>query len=453
MGKYMGEYKEKLRTADEIAVMIKDKDYITYSGLSMNPVLVDEAIGNRITELNDIILRTGSRYIPSKIAMNDPECKHHTYLSGFMSPIERKLGSESRAFYLSGNYSSSPPLTRAKLPFLDMPGRLVAVLGVTSMDKHGFFNFSGYNSHMHALAEACELVILEVNEQAPYVLGGEQESIHISEIDYIVEGSYPMLAVPGNIPASDIDKKIAAHIVEHIEDGCCLQLGIGGIPNQVGSILADSDLKDLGMYSEMMCDSFMHMFEKGKITGANKGIDRFKMTFTFAMGTKELYDFIDYNPVCASYPSDICNDARRIGLNDKMISINNAIEVDLYGQISSESSGTRQISGTGGQLDFTIGANISKGGKSFICISSTRKDKSGNTISQIVPTFEPGTIATVPRTYADYIVTEYGAVQLRGRTTWLRAEKLISIAHPDFRDDLIKAAQKANIWTKTNKIE
>lgn len=242
-------------------------------------------------------------------------------------------------------------------------------------------------------------------------------------------------------------------MVEHIHDGCCLQLGIGGMPGQIGKILADSDLKDLGVYTEMMCDSFMEMFEKGRITGAKKGVDRYKMTFTFAMGTQKLYDWMDYNQMCASYPSDICNYPPRIAMNDNMRCINNAVEVDLYGQVSSESSGFRQISGTGGQLDFTIGAAMSRGGKSFICLSSTTTDKDGNRVSRIVPYLKHGTIITVPRTYTDYVVTEYGVAHLRGRSAWKRAEKLISIAHPDFRDDLVKAAEKQNLWTRTSKLE
>jgi acyl-CoA hydrolase len=177
------------------------------------------------------------------------------------------------------------------------------------------------------------------------------------------------------------------------------------------------------------------------------------MTFTFVMGTKTLYEWIHYNPICASYPSDICNDFSRIALHDKMFAVNNALEVDLTGQVSSESVGFTPISGPGGQLDFAIGAFNSKGGKSFICLSSTTQDKDGNTVSRIVPYFAPGTIIDVPRTFSDYVVTEYGVAALKGRPTWARAEKLINIAHPDYRDELIKMAEKAHFWRKTNKLE
>ncbi|MEN6461912.1 MAG: acetyl-CoA hydrolase/transferase C-terminal domain-containing protein, partial [Syntrophomonas sp.] len=226
---------------------------------------------------------------------------------------------------------------------------------------------------------------------------------------------------------------------------------IGGLPNVVGSLIADSDLKDLGVHTEMMVDAYMEMYEAGRITGARKNIDRFKMVYTFAMGSSKLYDFMDNNPMCASYPVDYSNDPRIIAQNDKVISINNAIEVDLFSQVCSESAGIRNISGTGGQLDFVLGAYASREGKALICISSTFNDCQGNLQSRIKPVLTPGAIVTASRAVVHYIVTEYGIAQMKGKSTWQRAEALVDIAHPDFQDELIKAANEMNIWLRTNK--
>jgi acyl-CoA hydrolase len=283
-------------------------------------------------------------------------------------------------------------------------------------------------------------------------LGGNRESIHISEVDYIVEGdNRPLIELP-ELPVSDIDEKIAAIVLDEIEDGACLQLGIGAMPNAVGAMIAKSDIKDLGVHTEMLVDSFVDMYEAGRITGRRKQLDKCKIVYTFALGTNKLYNFLDRNPACAIFPVDYTNDPYIIGQNEKVIGINNAIEVDLYGQVASESSGIRHISGTGGQLDFIIGAYYSKGGKGLICLTSTFTDKDGSLKSRITPVLTPGTIVTVPRSINFYVVTEYGIAMLKGKSTWQRAEALINIAHPDLRDELIKEADRMNIWVRSNKI-
>jgi acyl-CoA hydrolase len=198
----------------------------------------------------------------------------------------------------------------------------------------------------------------------------------------------------------------------------------------------------------MLVDSFVDLYNAGRVTGRKKSVDHLKMAYTFAMGTKKLYDFLDHNPTCASYPVSYINDPRMIAFNNKVVAINNAIEVDLYGQVCSESVGDSQKSGTGGQLDFIFGAFMSKGGKGIISLSSTYTDKDGNLQSRIVPTVEPGSIVTVPRSIVQYVATEFGVVQLKGKSTWERAEALISIAHPDFQEELIRQADQMKIWVK-----
>ena len=258
--------------------------------------------------------------------------------------------------------------------------------------------------------------------------------------------------LPG-IKPTEIDVAIANHLMEYIHDNCCVQLGIGGMPGALGTAIAESDLKNLGGHTEMFVDAYVDMIEAGRMNGMAKNFDRGRVAYTFAIGSQRMYDFMDNNPVCASYPVDYTNDPRVISGLDNFISINGAVEVDLYSQVNGESNDTVQISGNGGMWDFVMGAQWSKGGKSFICLPSTYTDKEGNLKSRIVPTFAPASITTICRQMVDYIVTEYGAVRLRAKPTWWRAEELISIAHPDFRDELIKEAQKMNIWTKTNKLE
>ncbi|NMC27417.1 MAG: butyryl-CoA:acetate CoA-transferase, partial [Syntrophomonadaceae bacterium] len=215
---------------------------------------------------------------------------------------------------------------------------------------------------------------------------------------------------------------------------------------------AQSDLKDLGVNTEMLVDSFVDMYDAGRITNLRKQLDKGRMVYTSAMGTKKLYDFLDQNPVCASFPVSYTNDPAVIRQQDNMICINNAVEIDLFSQVCSESSGVRHISGTGGQLDYIFGSYGSKGGKGLVCLTSTYKDKEGNLKSRIVPTLTPGAIVTVPRSMNYYVVTEYGIANMKAKSTFERAEALINLAHPDLRDELIAEADKMGIWVRTNKI-
>jgi acyl-CoA hydrolase len=327
----------------------------------------------------------------------------------------------------------------------------VAMLRVTPMDKHGYFNFSLSTAQIRSICDVAKIIILEVCPGTPWACGGNgEELIHISEVDYIVEFDSPVLQVPPAKP-NDIDKKIAEVVLGHMVDGACVQLGIGGMPNVVGTLLAESDLKDIGCHTEMLVDAFYHLWKVGKLTNKRKNIDKGKTVWAFAMGSDFLYEWIDHNPGLATYPYSYTNDPAIIAQNDNVISINACLEVDLYGQIASEASNYRHISGTGGQLDFANGAYLSKGGKSLICCTSSYTDKQGNLRSRIIPAMQPGTIITVPRNQAHIIVTEYGSCDLAGRSTWERAERIINIAHPDLRDGLIKEAEKMNIWRRSNK--
>lgn len=302
------------------------------------------------------------------------------------------------------------------------------------------------------MCETAKHVIVEVNENMPRCLGGTECGVHISDVTYIVEGENPPVSEMGAGAApTDVDRAVAKLIVEEIPNGACLQLGIGGMPNTVGSMIAESDLKDLGVHTEMYVDAFVDIARAGKINGSKKNIDRYRQTYAFGAGTKKMYDYMDENPELMSAPVDYTNDIRSISALDNFISINNAVDLDLFGQVAAESSGIKHISGAGGQLDFVLGAYLSKGGKSFICCSSTFQGKDGSLQSRIRPTLAGGSIVTDTRANTHYVVTEYGKVNLKGLSTWQKAEALISIAHPSFRDELIAEAEKMSIWRRSNK--
>lgn len=447
MASYMEEYKRKLVTADEAVKVVKSGDWVEMGWCVGAPNVLDKALAKRKDELTDVKLRGGVQIWPMHCMQADPEGKTFTWVDWHFSGQVRKLYDAGLAYYAPIKYCELPRYIRQEVEAVD-----VLMCQVAPMDKHGFFNFGPQTSHMMALAERAKVIIVEVNEKMPRVLGGREEAIHISRVDYIVEGDNADLPQLPAVPPTEVDQAVAKLIVEEIVDGATIQLGIGGMPNAVGAMIAQSDLKDLGVHTEMFVDAYVDMFDAGKITGARKNIDRYKMVFAFAAGTQKLYDLVDDNPMVAGYPVDYTNHPSTVALFDNFVSINNAIEVDLFGQVCAESAGWRHISGTGGQLDFVQGAYDSRGGKSFICLSSTFTDKNGNMKSRIVPTLTPGAITTDPRTATHYVVTEYGKANLKGRSTWQRAEALINIAHPDLREDLIKEAEKMKIWRKTNKI-
>ncbi len=445
--KLLSEYQKKLVTADEAVKCVKPGDWIDYGAFAGNVRCLDKALAGRKDDLKDIkIWSIGNPYIP-EVMIADPRGETFTWNSWHMSATDRRMAnSDTPVYYSPMRYSEIPRYVRQEIEPID-----VAMVQVTPMDQHGYFNFGLQNSYTKAVCERSRIVILEVNNNQPRCLGGFEECIHISDVDYIVESNHDLLpqALPGTPTA--VDRKVAELVMEDLHDGCVLQLGIGGMPNVIGMMIAQSDLKDLGCHTEILVDAYVHMVNAGKMTGARKNFEPGKMVYTFGLGTQLLYDFLDNNPLCASYPVNYTNDVAIASRNDNLVSINNAIEVDLYGQVCAESAGIRQISGTGGQLDFILAAYKSRGGKSFICLPSSYKTKEGRIRSRIVPTLQTGGIATAPRTTGHFIVTEYGKFNLKGKTVWQRAEGLINIAHPDTREDLIKAAEAQGIWRRSNK--
>jgi len=443
---YIEEYKSKQVLAGEAVRVVKSGDWVDYGLLTAQPVMLDRALAGRKNDLRDVNIWSVLTLYPPRVLEADPAGESFVWNSWHFSGLDRKMMKSGIPVYYSPmRYSELPRYIRENIEPLD-----VALRQVAPMDRHGYFNFGPQNSHSKAVCDRAKVVIVEVNSNQPRCLGGYQEALHISEVDFIVEGNNnPLPELPAGT-STDVDRIIAGQIVEEMEDGCCIQLGIGSLPNAVGKMIAESDLKDLGCHTEMLADSYVDMCQSGKLNGRRKSTDPGKLAYSFALGTKRLYDFIDDNPQCAIYPVDYTNNPAVAASNERLVTINNAVEVDIYGQVCSESAGTCHISGTGGQLDFVLAAYQSRGGKSFICLPSCYCCSDGQMKSRIVSTLDKGAIVTDPRTVAQYIVTEYGKFNLKGKTTWQRAEGLINLAHPDFREDLVKAAEKQGIWRRSN---
>jgi len=437
------EYRNKLRTPEQAVKAVKSGDWVDYTTSLGFPTLLDEALAKRRDELWDVKIRGNLSFGPIRVAECDPERTHFHYNSWHFSAYERKLCDRGLCNYIPMVFRNVVPFYRH---FLEVN---VAMMCVTPMDKHGYFNLSCATGIARGILDKADIVILEVNERLPKIYGGFDETIHISEVDYVVEGEHGQLVQLPVAKATPEDVKIAENILPYIESGASLQLGIGGMPSVVGKMLVESDLEDLGMHTELMSDAYVDLYESGKLNNSRHTSKGKGMT-GIAFGTDRLYEFIDQNPAVTVAPLEYINGLATISEIEKMVSINSCISTDLFGQICSESSHMRHISGTGGQLDYVTGTAMAKGGKSFICMTSYFMDKDGVRKSRIIPKFE-GDIITTPRSQAHFIVTEYGCVNLAGCSTWERAEKLISIAHPDFRDELVAAAEKQKIWRKSNK--
>ncbi len=439
-------YQQKLTTPEQAVKAVKSGDWVDYGWCTNHPVALDRALAARKDELTDVKVRGGVTMWMPEIAKAEDAGDHFTWNSWHCSRIDRKIIGKGMGFFAPMRYSELPRFYRENVT-VD-----VAMIQVTPMDSHGNFSYALAASHLADMLDKAKVIILEVNQNLPWVYGLTGSEINIADVDYVVEGDNPAVAqLGGGGEPTDVDRAVAKLIVEQIPNGACLQLGIGGMPNTVGSMIAQSDLKDLGVHTEMYVDGFVDMALAGKLTGRNKALDKGRQVYAFAAGTQKLYDYVDRNPAVMAAPVDYTNDVRVLAQLDNFISINNAIDMDLFGQVNAESAGLKHISGTGGQLDFVMGAYLSKGGKSFICMSSTVTGKDGSVKSRIVPTLTPGSIATDPRSCVQYIVTEHGMIDLKGLSTWERAEAIISIADPQFREQLIQDAQKMGIWRRSNK--
>lgn len=425
------EYKKKKVSTQDAVSVVKSGDRVYVSGNAATPFNLVEALAHRKDELQDVEI------VHVLLLGDDPLSKpdmegHFRHNSLFVGPGDRAAVNEGRADYI--------PVFLYEIPQLFYSQQLpieIAFLHLSPPDEHGFMSLGVECLTSKAVAETAKIVVAQVNDKMPRTLG--DSFIHVSRVSKIVETSVDLPTLEP-IPFTEVEKRIGSYIASLVEDGSTLQLGIGGIPN--AALNAMHDKKDLGVHSEMASDSMMQAIEAGVITGAKKTLHPYKVVCTFFLGTKKLYEFINNNPIFETHPTNYTNHPYIIGKNDKMIAINSAVEVDLTGQVCSDSIGTRIYSGFGGQVDFIRGAAQSKGGKPIIALSSTAK---GGKISKIVPTLKVGAGVVTTRADVHYVVTEYGIAYLHGKNLRQRAEVLINIAHPDFRPMLEEEAKKRKL--------
>lgn len=425
----------QLITSQEAALLVTSNMWLDYGASLCQPDVFDHALAARKDELFNVKIRSCLSLKPRAVLEADPESEHFHWFSWHFSGYDRRKHDAGCCNYVPLNLGEVPDYYRRFIDPVD-----IVILKTCPCDENGFFNFGATSLWQRAMVQRAKTVIVETSRGLPYVYG-ENNGLHRSEVDYVIEGDDTPAPELPNPPPTDVDRAVAQQIASEIEDGACLQVGIGGMPNAVCSLLLESGVRDLGIHTEMLTDGIFNLYKAGLITGSQKSLDPGKIVFTFALGSSELYAGINRNPDFQCFPVDYTNAPETIMWNEKVVSINNTTQVDLQGQVASESDGHRHISGTGGQLQFVRGAYASNGGKSFICLASTY-EKKGQRRSRIVVEFPPGTIVTSPRTDVMYIVTEYGMVNLKGKSVAERAKALISIAHPDFREDLERQAHK-----------
>jgi len=428
---WVDDYKKKLGTGEEAVSVIKSGDRIYISGNAATPYALMKALALKKNKLENVELV--HVLLMGEDPLSKPEMEgHFRHNSLFVGPADRKAINEGRADYV--------PIFLHQIPELFYSGQMpldVAMLHLSSPDEHGFMSFGVEVLASKAAAEKAKIVIAQVNEKMPRVLG--DSFIHVSRVQKIVEISEHLPELERN-PFSEVERKIGKYIADLIEDGSTLQLGIGGIPDAV--LAALKERRDLGIHTEMVSDGVMEAIEAGIVTGARKTFHPYKVVLTFILGSSRLYDFVDNNPIFEAHPTDYTNHPFNVSRNDNMIAINSAIEVDITGQVCSDSIGSFIYSGFGGQVDFIRGAAHSVGGKPIIAFPSTAKD---GEMSRIVPFLKKGAGVVTTRADVKYVVTEYGVAYLHGKNLQERTRALINIAHPKFRSDLIREAKARNL--------
>ena len=425
-------------SSDEAAGFVKSGMWLDYGAALSQPDVFDKSLAARKDELQNVKIRSCLTMKPRAVVEDDPEGQHFFWFSWHFSGYDRKKHDAGLCNYMPLNLGEVPDYYRRFIEPVDM-----AILKTCPMDENGCFNFGPTSLWHRAIIERAKMVIVELTRGLPYVYG-ERNGVHVSEVDYIIEGDHQPAAELPNPPPTEIDRAVARRIAAEIEDGACLQVGIGGMPNAVCTLLLESGVRDLGVHTEMLTDGIGELYQAGRVSGTRKALDPGKVVYTFALGSSSLYAATHRNPDFLCYPVDYTNTPDIIMRNSRVISINNTTQIDLQGQAASESDGHRHISGTGGQLQFVRGAYASEGGKSFICLASTY-EKRGERRSRVVLNLTPGNVVTTPRSDIMYVVTEYGMVNPKGKSVAERAKALISMAHPDFRGELERQAYECRL--------
>jgi acyl-CoA hydrolase len=420
-------------TADEAAALVQSNTWIDYCGSLSAPQAFDRALAKRVGSVENVKIRSVISLRPVAAVEADPEGRSFHFFNWHLSGYDRRLHDAGRCHHIPLHLGEVPDYYRRFLAPVD-----ICVLKVAPADASGRFNLGPTVVWLRTIIECARLVIVEVAPAMPRV-EGEIAWLHQDEVDFIIDGDGTALPQLPNPPATDVDRRVATLIAGEIDHGACLQIGIGGMPNAVCSLLAQSGVRDLGIHTEMLTDGIIDLYHAGCISGARKAIDREQIVYTFALGSQRSYDTLDRNRDFSIRDVEYTNSPQVILQNPRAVSINNTTQIDLQGQAASESDGHRHISGTGGQVQFVRGAYASPGGKSFICLASTY-DKRGERRSRIVFDLTRGNIVTTPRSDVMYIVTEYGIVNLKGKSVPERARALIGLAHPDFREDLERQA-------------
>jgi acyl-CoA hydrolase len=420
-------------SASEAASLVKSGYWLDFGGCLSQPDVFDRALAARAQELSNVGIRSSLAPRERAVLESDPEGTHFQWYTWHFSAYERAKADAGICYHMPPNLGEIDDYYRRFIDPVD-----IVVLKARPADENGFFCFGLTNGWHRALVERCKMLVIETSTAIPLV-GGDGNGVHIGEVDYIIEGDNAPLPELKSPPISQIDRAIAQLVAAEVEDGACLQVGIGGMPNAVCSLLRDAGAKDLGVHTEMLTDGLVELYEAGVVTGARKQLDPGKTVFTFALGSQSTYKATDGNPHFLCCRVDYTNLPHMIMQNDKVFSINSTTQMDLQGQAASESDGHRHISGTGGQLQYVRGAYASRGGKSFMCLPSVYERK-GIRKSRIVLNLTPGNIVSTPRTDTMYVVTEYGMTNLKGKSIPERVRAMISLAHPDFREEIERQA-------------